>query len=146
MRMAGLPQRGQFTMVLSFHGRGRWTGLAPGSPPPAAPTRAERPGSRGPSGPAAAQDAGALSVASPGRTEDRLGQGMRVHLVSMMVQPAAPLAGSAHGQTPALSSLAAEAPLVRMLWLGRTSPGARAGRPFLDSSSVARLAARAQPR
>ena len=50
MRMAGLPQRGQVIMVLSFHGGCRWTGLALGSPPPPAPPRTEGPASRGPSG------------------------------------------------------------------------------------------------
>jgi RimJ/RimL family protein N-acetyltransferase len=42
MRMAGLPQRGQVTMVLLLPRPGRWTGLGPGSLPPPAPPRAER--------------------------------------------------------------------------------------------------------
>jgi hypothetical protein len=51
MTMAGVPQRGQVTMVRSFHLRGRWTGLVSGSPPPPAPPRSERPAFPGPSGP-----------------------------------------------------------------------------------------------
>jgi hypothetical protein len=48
-------------MVGSFHGGRRWTGLGPGSPPPPAPTRAERTASPGPIGP------------RPGRTPARTG-------------------------------------------------------------------------
>src|SRR5512132_1195185 len=96
MRMAGLPQRGQVTMVLSFHGRGP---VDRSGPRIAAAARAaeERTG-RFPRAvrPAAAQDAGSLSVAWPGADRGRLDQGLRMHMVGMVVSTSCALAGPAH--------------------------------------------------